>query len=181
MLGLLRREATRLRIDNVVPVLGRWDEAAVAPADVAFSSYVLPVLADAPGFLTKLDAAALRRVFLYLGAFSTDAVTDPLWRHFHGGPRKPGPTYLDAVAVLQELGMTPDVEVVELPNRTRYGSLADAVKEYREYLLLPDGRGVTRELESLLGSWLVKRDGGFGPPLRYVPAAIISWPPAARR
>jgi SAM-dependent methyltransferase len=177
MLAILRREARRLGIDNVTTVKGPWEEAVIEPADVVFSSYVLPLVRDAPHFLAKLDRSARRHAFLYLGAFSTDAVTDPLWRHFHGKSRRPGPTYLDAVDVLHELGITPTVEVVELPNRTRFASVPEAAKEYREYLLLDRSRAVSRELEGLLASWLVKRDGGLGPPLRYVPAAIISWRP----
>jgi SAM-dependent methyltransferase len=176
MLAVLRRDATRLKIANTRSLLGRWEDVEVAPADVAFSSYVLPMVIDAPLFLTKLHAAARQQAFLYLGAFSTDAVVDPLWRHFHGAPRRPGPSYLDAAAVLEELGLTPKIEVVELPNRTRFATVAEAAKEYRDHLLLPDSRPIMRELEGLLTSWLVKRSDGLGPPLRYVPAAIISWP-----
>ena len=180
MLAILRDEARRLGVANVDVVEGRWEEVDVGPADIAFSSYVLPLIADAPGFLGKLSAAARRHAFLYLGAFSMDAVVDPLWRHFHGAPRQPGATHLDAVAVLEELGFRPAVEVVELPNRTRFGSVAEAAKEYRDYLYLPAGRRTTRELETLLGSWLVPRGEALGPPLRYVPAAIITWQPNNR-
>ncbi|HEX3541839.1 MAG TPA: class I SAM-dependent methyltransferase [Acidimicrobiales bacterium] len=178
MLAILRDEARRLGVANVQVVEGRWEEVEMESADIAFSSYVLPLGADAPGFVGKLSAAARRHAFLYLGAFSMDAVVDPLWRHFHGAPRQPGPSHLDAVAVLQELGLRPAVEVVEVANRTRFASVAEAAKEYRDYLYLPAGRGITRELEALLGSWLVPRSGALGPPLRYVPAAIISWRPA---
>ncbi len=65
--------------------------------------------------------------------------------------------------------------MVELPNRTRYDTLGEAAKEYADYLALPAERPVRRELEGLLASWLVRRDGQLAPPLRYVPAAIIRW------
>ncbi|MDQ3409832.1 MAG: hypothetical protein M3469_07635, partial [Actinomycetota bacterium] len=77
-------------------------------------------------------------VVLYLGAYSADAVLDPLWRHFHGAPRTPGPSYLDALAVLRELGIAPQVKVVEIPNRRRFATIEDAVEHYRDWLLLPD-------------------------------------------
>lgn len=182
MLGLLRRQARSRGIANVRCVQGRWEDVDVAPADVAFSSYVLPLVEDAPRFLVKLDAAAGRRAWLYLGAFSADAVFDPLWRYFHGAPRKPGPTYLDAVAVLRELGIDPRVEVVEVPSRTAFTTVTEAVKEYRDHLVVPDTRPARRELAGLLESWLVRRDGALRPPLRTLPAAVISWepgPPAA--
>ena len=178
MLRILARQARSRGITNVRRVQGRWEEVDVAPADVAFSSYVLPLVADAPRFLARLDAAAGRRAWLYLGAFSADAVFDPLWRHFHGAPRKPGPTYLDATAVLREMGIQPRVEVVEVPSRTAFATVAEAVKEYRDQLVVPDTRAARRELADLLGSWLVRRDGALRPPLRSLPAAVISWEPA---
>jgi len=177
MLDICRRQARRQGIDNVACVLGRWEDVEVGAADVAFSSYVLPLIVDAPRFLSKLDASARRRAFLYLGAFSADAVLDPLWRHFHGRPRKPGPTYLDAMDVLKELGMRPEVEVVEVVSRTRFVSVAEAARDYRDQLLVPDTPEGRRELRGLLASWLVPRDGALGPPLRTTPAAIISWQP----
>ncbi len=176
MLRILRRQAaTRGLSDLIRPVLGRWEDVEVEPAHVAFSSYVLPAVEDAPLFLAKLSDHAWGEVFLYLGAFSMDAVLDPLWRYFHGAPRRPGPSYLDAVAVLHQLGLAPEVEVVELPNRTRFDTLAAATREYADYLLLPNERALRRELQGLLAGWLIKREGRLAPPLRFVPAAIIRW------
>ena len=175
MLDICRRLARRQGLANVTCVHGRWEEVDVAPAEVAFASYVLPLIPDAAGFLRKLDEAATRRAFVYLGAFSPDAVMDPLWRHFHGTPRKPGPTYLDAVDVLRELGLKPQVEVVEVPSRARFKTPAEAAKDYRDQLCLPDTPEVRKELRGLLADWLVPRDGVLGPPLRSVPAAIVSW------
>ena len=175
MLDICRRQARKLGLDNVACVHGRWEETDVAPATVAFSSYVLPLIADAPRFLRKLDEAATERAFLYLGAFSLDAVMDPLWRHFHGTPRRPGPTYLDAVDVLRELGLRPEVEVVEVPSRARFKTAAEAAKDYRDQLCLPDTPEMRKELRGLLADWLVPRDGALGPPLKTVPAAIIGW------
>jgi SAM-dependent methyltransferase len=180
MLDICRRQARRLGLANVTCVHARWEDAEVEAADVAFSSYVLPLIADAPGFLGKLNAAARERAFLYLGAFSLDAVMDPLWRHFHGQPRKPGPTYLDAVDVLRELGLAPEVEVVEVTSRARFATVAAATSDYRDQLCLPDTPEIRRELRGLLASWLVPRDEGFGPPLRSTPAAVVSWVPGGK-
>jgi SAM-dependent methyltransferase len=177
MLDICRREARRRQLGNVTTVHARWQDADVAPASVAFSSYVLPLVADAAGFLAKLSAAATERAFLYLGAYSMDAVMDPLWRHFHGRPRKPGATYLDAIDVLRELGAKPAVEVVEVTSRARFATVAAAAKDYRDQLCLPDTPEVRKELRGLLANWLVPRQGGFGFPLRTTPAAIISWAP----
>jgi len=177
MLDIVRAEADRLGLANVAVVEGRWEAADVARADVAFASYVLPVVEDAPAFVAKLDASARRHVLLYLGAFTNDAIVDPLWRHFHGTPRRPGPTWLDAVAVLREMGIDPTVEVVEVRSRARFDTLAEAVDDQLDYLALedtPDNRG---ELAELLAMWLVRAGGGFRLPIATLPAAVIRWVP----
>jgi len=177
MLTILRREARRRGASNVRTVEGRWGEVAVGPVDVAFASYVLPIVEDAPDFILRMDAAARRWVFLYLGAFTSDAIVDPLWRHFHGRPRRPGPTWLDAVDVLRETGIDADVEVVEVANRTRFPTLAGAVRDYQDLLVLPDTREVRRELAALLSVWLVAGDNGLRPPIATLPVAVIRWAP----
>lgn len=178
MLAMLRREARRRGTSNVRTVEGRWGDVAVGPVDVAFSSYVLPIVEDAPSFLRKMDAAAGRAALVYLGAFTVDAIVDPLWRHFHGRPRRPGPTWLDAVDVLREIGIDPRVEVVEVANRTRFSTLAEAVRDYRDLLVLADTPEVRRELAALLRVWLVAGSDGLRPPIATLPAAVLRWDPS---
>jgi len=91
MLAILRRDAEQAGVTNVTTVQGTWEETATQVADVVFSAFVLTLVPDARRFVSKLDAAARDHVVLYLGAYSADAVLDPLWRHFHGAPRTPGP------------------------------------------------------------------------------------------
>jgi SAM-dependent methyltransferase len=180
MLEVLRRETRHRGLANVEAVEGRWQDVEVPPADVAFASYVLPVVDDAPRFLAKLSASARRHVLLYLGAFTMDAILDPLWRHFHGRPRRPGPSWLDAVDVLHEMGIDPALEVVEVPYRARFSSLTEAVDDYVDLLALPEERAVREELGALLGNWLVRREGRLGPPIATLPAAVVRWAPAPR-
>ena len=177
MLSVLRRRARQLGVDNVRTVVGPWLEVEVDPVDVVLCSYVLPVVEDPAPFLRKLDAVTGRRALLSMTAMGQDAVSEPLWRHFHGARRSPAPTYLDAVAVLAELGITADVEVVEVPVRVRFDTLAHAVREYRKGLLLSDTAAVRKELRWLLSSWLVRAETGLRPPLRTTPTAILQWGP----
>ena len=177
MLAVLERNAAQLGVTNLTTVPATWEQAAVAPADVAFSSFVVTLVPDAEPFLAKLEASARRRVLLYVGAYSADALLDPLWRHFHDEPRTPGPTYLDALAVLRELGMDPVVKVVEIVNDRRFATIAEAVEHYREWLFLADTPDVRRELAELLSAWLMGRRGAWRSPLRAVPAAILEWTP----
>ena len=179
MLAILRRGAEQHGLANVTAVQATWADADVAQADVAFSSFVMTLVPDARAFVEKLDSAARRHVLLYLGGYAADAVVDPLWRHFHDVPRAPGPSYVDAIAVLRELGIEPDVELVEIPNVRRFATLDDAVEQYRDWLLLEDTAQVRDELRELLSVWLFGRRGALRSPLRSVPAAVIRWRPRA--
>ncbi len=177
MLTVLRRGADERGVTNLTTVQRRWEQAGDEVADIVFSAFVLTLVADAAGFVSKLDAAARDHVFLYLGSYAEDAVLDPLWRHFHGKPRAPGASYLDALGLLGELGIDFDVSVVELANRRRFTTIADAGEHYRDALLVPDAPDARRELEQLLSFWLLGRRGSFRSPLRAIPAAIIHWRP----
>ncbi|MBA3305567.1 MAG: methyltransferase domain-containing protein [Thermoleophilaceae bacterium] len=130
MLAILRRDAERLGVTNLTTVQRTWEQAGTAAADVVFSAFVLTLVPDARPFLAKLDAAARHHAFLYLGAYSADAVLDPLWRHFHEAPRAPGPSYLDALSVLRELEIEPKVKVVEIANRRRFATIDEAAEHY---------------------------------------------------
>jgi len=183
MLAILQRDAEQMDVTNVTTVRGTWEEAASQVADVAFSAFVLTLVPDARRFVSKLDAAARDHVLLYLGAYCADAVLDPLWRHFHGAPRTPGPSYLDALAVLNELGIAPQVKVVEILNRRRFATIAEAVEHYRDGLLLPETPDVRGELQRSWrhGCWVAgarcghrcgpfpRRSSGGGPARTWVP------------
>ena len=182
MLDVLRRECRRQGIANVRLVAGRWEEVEVEPADVAFCTYVLPLVEDAVPFLEKLDRTVGDRVVIGMAAVPSDSFFDSLWRHFHGSPRKPSPTWLDAVEVLGELGIRPDVEIVEVPSYARYSTLAEAVARFREQLVLPDSAEVRRELRKVLCWWLSEDgDGALRPPVRSAAAAALSWSPSESR
>lgn len=177
MLEVLARDAERAGLTNVRTLQAPWEESGDVVGDVAVCAYVLPIIEDVAPFLRKLDRAARRRVLISMAGASTDLLFDPIWRHFHGQPRAPGPTYLDAVAVLATLGVTADVDIVEVPARSRFPDLDEAVADYRRSLCLPDTAEARAELRPLLDDWLVQRGDGLGAPVRSLPAAVVSWTP----
>ena len=106
---------TRSRL-TVVP--SPWAEG-VASGDVVFAAHVLFLIPSAAAFLEAMTRSAGHACYLVLAGIHSDAVYDPLWRHFHGRPRAVNPTFLDAVALLRELGARPDVELVTPSGGTR--------------------------------------------------------------
>ncbi|MGH9188854.1 MAG: class I SAM-dependent methyltransferase [Acidimicrobiales bacterium] len=179
MLDVLADRSAAAGVGNVDLVVSRWEDAEVPVADVVFSAFVLPLVEDAAAFLRRLDAGPRRRAFLYLGAPGSEAVYEPFWRYFHGVPRRPGPTWLDALAVLREIGVEPDVEVLDMPFRPRFASLEEAVDDFRRMLALPDTAAARSELSALLDLWLVRRGPHLASPAGSLTTALLSWRPAS--
>jgi SAM-dependent methyltransferase len=92
-------------------VVGSWPEIAgeVGTADVVVSHHVLHNVVDLAPFVAALTAAAGRGVVVEMLAEHPMAWLDPLWRRFHDLQRPEPATVEDAVAVLHEEGIVPDV------------------------------------------------------------------------
>ncbi|MFR9802885.1 class I SAM-dependent methyltransferase [Pseudonocardia sp. RS010] len=92
-------------------VLGTWPEVAdeAGTADVVVSHHVLHNVVDLPPFLAALTAAAGRGVVVEMLSEHPMAWLDPLWRRFHDLDRPEPATVDDAVAVVREQGLEPEV------------------------------------------------------------------------
>ena len=102
-------------------VLGQWPDAApeAGSADVVVSHHVLHNVVDLPPFLSALTDAASRGVVVEMLPQHPMAWLDPLWERFHDLHRPPSATDSDAVAVLAELGITPEVRRCTAARATR--------------------------------------------------------------
>jgi SAM-dependent methyltransferase len=177
MLNYLRQEAVARGIGNVTSYQTTWQDAPDdLSADIVVCSHVLYPIRDIVPFLEKLRASTRLACYIYLRALSLDAITAPLWRHFHGKERRLPPGYIHALDVLYEMDIYANVEVVKLPLFMAYASLEEAVEEQMEQLILPDNEKTRRELRALLADWLVERDGMLRPPQREMAAAMIWFP-----
>lgn len=110
MLDVFAADATARGIAHrTVP--GRWPDVAPAAgvADVVVSHLVLHNVVELPPFLDALTAAARRGVVVEMLDEHPMAWLDALWVRFHGLRRPPPATADDAVAVLVELGIAPQV------------------------------------------------------------------------
>jgi SAM-dependent methyltransferase len=92
-------------------VLGEWpavlDEVGIA--DTVVCHHVGYNTVEFPPFLVGLTVVARRGVVMELTEQHPMAWLDPLWLRFHGLRREPPATVDDAVAVLTEIGLTPEV------------------------------------------------------------------------
>lgn len=120
-------------------VEGRWPDIAgqVDVVDVVVCAHVLYNVSDLEPFVAALNAYARRRVIVELAEVHPLTTLNPLWSRFHGIARPVGPTADDAVAVLRELGVEPEVarwRKAVVPEYKRFGELVDVT---RRRLCLP--------------------------------------------
>ncbi len=119
---MLEQFATAARGAGVAhhEVQGRWPhDAALAPvADVVVCHHVFYNVADLTGFVLELTAHARLAVVAVLPPRHPMSSMNAAWKHFWNIDRPTGPTDADAVAVLREVGLEPEV------TRAPRGSLA---------------------------------------------------------
>lgn len=106
------KAAAKARGVAVKAYVGKWEDMAraVPPADVVVCHHVFYNVPDLATFAVNLTSHARRRVVVELSGRHPVAGTNPLWKHFWGIDRPEGPTAEDAVAVLVEAGIEPEVE-----------------------------------------------------------------------
>ena len=148
LLDLFSARAAELGVEHQA-VQGDWpgDAARVGRADVVVTHHVVYNVPGLAAFAEELTAHAGNRVVIELTGQHPRAGLNHLWRHFWDMDRPTGPTADDAVAVLREAGIEPDVE--RAPRMARNVTKEARVASARRYLCLPADRDP--EIAALLG------------------------------
>jgi SAM-dependent methyltransferase len=108
-------------------VHGSWpDVAGVAPlADVVVCHHVLYDVADVTPFIVALTEHAQLAVVVEIPTRHPMSAWSPAFRHFWDLERPDGPTHLDLVAVLDELGLQPEFTTSPRPALPVYAADPD--------------------------------------------------------
>lgn len=123
-------------------VQGRWpaDHASAPVVDVVVCHHVFYNVADLAAFATALTAHARLAVVVVLPPRHPLSSMNAAWKHFWDVDRPTGPTDADAVGVLHELGIEP--EVFTAPKGTLARSTGDPAAQVaaarRRLCLHPD-------------------------------------------
>lgn len=178
MLRFLQEDVASQGLSNVEVVEGAWPDAAdqVPPADIVLSAHVLYPIEDVVPFLRALDGHARRLCFLHLMVWQSWFDLLGLWETIYGEPRRPQPTYIDAVNVLHQLGCYANVEVAWVEVVRAFDGLDEALERFAEPLAVGEDPERRRRLREALAQRLVPLEaGGLAFPWRRYPVATIWW------
>lgn len=156
-------------------LVGRWPDVAIAAEragtpveihDVAVCHHVFYNVSDLEPFVVALTAVARLGVVAVLPHRHPQSAWNEGWKHFWDIDRPTGPTSGDAVRVLRELGIEPELVVVPRPPMARHADdPAALVESARRRLCLRSDRDP--EIEA----WL--RDH---PPAFMDEVIVLRWP-----
>jgi SAM-dependent methyltransferase len=140
MLAEFQAAADRLGVGSQA-VEGNWPDVAdhVPTADVVVCHHVFYNVADLVPFVQALTSHARGRVVVELPKTHPTSRMSPLWEHFWGVVRPSGPTADDAISVLREIGIEPEVATFTAPAR-RLADFDAEVEQARRHVCLPPER-----------------------------------------
>ena len=129
---------------------GTWPDIAgrVAPADVVVCHHVFYNAPELAGFALALTQHARGRVVVEMTSEHPATALKGLWMEFHGLERPDGPTAEDAVDVLREAGIEPEVHRWSRP-RDRTAPRSEVIAFVRRRLCLSQDHDA--RLDELLG------------------------------
>lgn len=97
---------------NLRTISGNWPNVAslAGQADLVICANVLFNVADPCEFITALDRASKRAVFIEVHENHPHHVANPVWKHFWGLDRPDSPTAQHLVEIIESLGISPQSE-----------------------------------------------------------------------
>jgi SAM-dependent methyltransferase len=162
---------------HAAAIEGAWpDVAGRTPlADVVVCHHVFYNVPDLGTFAARLTDHARRLVVVETTVDHPLSNLNPLWLRFHGLVRPTRPTADDAIAVLREIGLSPEREDWDAPRPGGFDTRAELVAMVRRLLCVPAERDP--EIDEALGDRPVDRNGRWGFSDR--PVTTIWWPGTA--
>lgn len=132
-------------VANVRVVAEPFEEAALEPADLVLCAHVVHFVADAPGFIRKVDGLARRAVAF---AIRHDAIQAPLlalWSRYRGDPPPRQPMLADLYNLLLAMGYAPDVRFYRRRHPSMFADLAEACTRIRAAVGVDVGEAEVRQ------------------------------------
>ena len=176
MLLELQDSCEEAKIENVSSVFGLWEDAVIDIHEGALCSHVTYGIENIGKFLGNVNRYASKRVVIIAFMKSPQAHLESLWREVHEEERVHLPGVPELMDVLWQLGIAPELNIIEHLGPHIYGSEKDAISDLRRRLYVNQGTRkdeiLTRVLKSDLkpteqGMELANSDGRI--------SCLISW------
>ena len=139
MLEELRKSCDEANIQNVEPVFTLWEEAVVQVHEGALCSHVTYGIEDIEKFLINANRYASKHVVIVAFMKSPQAHLGILWEAVHGEKRVHLPGVPELMDVLWQMGLTPELSVLDHLGPHVYKSDEDALHDLRKRLYVNQG------------------------------------------
>ena len=144
MLDILRGKAEEEGLANIEYINSRWEDVATdellqyncGTYDAVVCSHALYYITDLHQSFKKMDAVSDGSVYLLTGgAHDTDSQDHSrLWERVHGKPAPAYPDHSCLYMVLREIGLHPNIEMLNACARRHITSMDDLYDRWKEYL-----------------------------------------------
>ncbi len=175
---VLLKQAADYSIDNVSLVSAAWEDAQVAPADLALCCNVLYTVQEIGSFVRKLESHAGEQVLVVMYNAPPQSQLYPLWEEIHEEERLALPSLPQFEQVLAEMGVEAQIDCLPPRDGYEFDSLEQAFQQISRRLYLPEASDkqarliglLPQRLEEIQGKLRVRGDVLLAP-------ALISWRP----
>ena len=175
MSALLLKNAAAQGLTNIRIVDAAWEDAEVAPHDVAFCSHAMYSSPDLAGFVRKMELNARRLCFLAMRMPSHDGIMRELSVRIHGQPHD-SPNFWVGYPLLYDLGIYANVVIEPLVRCWTNDNLDDALQRARRHLYLGGNTDHDDAIREVLERRLTFREGHYHWP-DGMRSALLWWEP----
>jgi SAM-dependent methyltransferase len=161
MVDGLRELASAAKIENVVVIQQRWEDAVASPANIVLCAHALYSIAELEPFLRKLISHAHHKVLLPTFIAPPASRYAPFWRWVYGQDRKSLPGAVELVNVLWELGVFPDVEMFVPESLRPIKDWNQALLTLRQRLFIKPDSEQDERLQEGMRELLIETDRGL--------------------
>jgi len=163
MIEVMKEFALKEGVENLEVVAKRWESVDPAelsrPYDIVFASYSLG-MPDIRAAVEKMCSLATKRICLYWFAGSSpwEKWMIELWPALHGREYRSGPKVNVLYNVLYDMGIYPNIEMLQMPHTRIFSDLDAAVEDLKQEYRVETG-DQEKILREYLSSVLQEKEG----------------------
>ena len=185
MLNKLKDKAGKEKITNIESICKKWEDVSLdellelnqGKFDVVLSSHSLYYITDLHRSFNKMNQACKGTVYLFIGCsdFSRKEAYEKFYLRLYKKTLPPRPDYCCLYMVLREIGIEPDIEMINIHIKRPIESLEEYVDKWKEYLDVKELSGDQKEaIEEYLADKIKEENGKLYYDYQYK-NALIYW------